>query len=281
MTQNCPTKIGKLIASPIRRPVRLRRPSIAVFAIAFVAVTTACTTTPSPHGDLAQDKQILTTCDPSAPPASLIEIDGTGSSASEQITTERMTAIESVVRETAICSGRLRVIVFSASSAATTTLFDGPLPLRGATDNARLKRVPSVVEEVMTTIRQAYAPAVAALPGGGSDITSQVRLASEWISQLGGDFRLHLYLFTDGLDTVRAKSAARALSTRQARALASQTTVPKLPGASVMVAGLGRVAGKPPRSEVVEGLVAYYDALCQRTGAAECVAVTDYATEGL
>jgi hypothetical protein len=263
MLQRCRTIIGNAV----------------VFALAIAATTTACGSGARSYGELGEHQQILASCDPARQPASLIEIDGTGSSASEQITAERMAAIESVARTTAICSGRLRVILFSASSAATVTLFDGPLPLHGATDNARLKRVPQVVGEVMATIRQAYAPAVAALPGGGSDITSQLRLASEWISQLGGDFRLHLYLFTDGLDTVRAKSAAQALSKQRAAALADRTAVPNLPEASVTVARLGRVAGAPPRSEVVEGLVAYYDALCRRTGASDCLAVTDYATE--
>jgi hypothetical protein len=60
-------------------------------------------------------------------------------------------------------------------------------------------------------------------------------------------------------------------------ALAQQTPVPDLSGASVTVAGLGRVAGRPPASAVVEGLVAFYGALCVRTKAATCTSVTDYA----
>ena len=56
--------------------------------------------------------------------------------------------------------------------------------------------------------------------------------------------------------------------------------MPKLPGASVIVVCLGHVAGQPPRSTVVEGLVAYYDALCRKTTATSCVSVTDYTPEG-
>jgi hypothetical protein len=234
----------------------------------------------SPHGQLAENKQILATCDPAAPPASLVELDGSGSSASDKITAERMTAITSIVRTTAICSGVLRVLVFSSSSAATLILFDAPLHLAGATANARLKRAHAVVEDVMTTIRTDYGPAVTRLSGGGSDITAQYRLAAEWIGQLGGKTRLHLYLLTDGFQNIGINLGARPLGKAEAATLASRVAVPKLPGASVVVAGLGKVTGVPPRSAVVEGLVAYYDALCKKTGAAQCTSVTDFTVEG-
>jgi hypothetical protein len=248
--------------------------------LVLAAVLAACGAGSSPRGELGADQQILASCDPAARPASLVEVDGTGSSASDQITAERMAAVESVVRRTAICSGDLRVLVFSSSSAGTVTLFNGPLRVEGATVNARLKRVPGVVAGVMAKVRKAYGPAVAALAGGGSDITAQYRLASEWTQQLGGSYRLNLYLLTDGFQNIGVNLGARALSTTEATVLAGRVSVPKLPGASVVVAGLGRVAGAPPGSDVAEGLVAYYDALCKKTGAAQCVSVTDYATEG-
>ncbi|MGH4012995.1 MAG: hypothetical protein ACRDSL_03485 [Pseudonocardiaceae bacterium] len=242
-------------------------------------VVTGCETG-SPRGELAENQRILASCAQSASPAAMVQLDGTGSSDSEAITAERMAVVESVTRRTAVCSGHLRVLVFSASSAATTTLFDGPLRMQGATDNARLKRVPEAVADVMQKVRQGYAPAVASLPGGGSDITAQYRLASEWIGQLGDLYRLHLTILTDGFQTVGVDLSAWALSTQEVLALADQVAMPKLPGASVVVAGLGRVAEGTPKSSVVEGLVSYYDVLCQKTAAAECRSVTDYATEG-
>lgn len=248
--------------------------------LAALVTVTGCGAGTSPRGELGENRHILASCDPAAPPASLVEIDGTGSSASDTVTAERMTAIESIVRRTAICSGYLRVIMFSASSAAAIALFDGPLRLDGATVNARLKRVPGAVSDAMATIRQAYGPAVTALPGGGSDITAQYRLAAEWIGQIGDPYRLHLYVLTDGFQTIGIDLGARALSEQEVAALADLGTMPQLPGASVVVAGLGRVAGEPPPSNVVEGLVAYYDALCHKTGAAQCVSVTAYAPEG-
>lgn len=266
MTEQTPAPTG----GPWRRKL---------FAAPLVALTTflaACGTGSSPADELADNQKILASCDKSAPPASDVHIDGTASSAAKQITNERMAAITSIVRTTAICSGRLRVSVFSSSSSATTILFDGSPHLDGATVNARLKRVPRVVGGVMATIRKAYGPMVARLDRGGSDITSEYRLANEWTAQLGGKARLHLYLLTDGFQNVGVDLDAKALSEKEAIALANRAVMPKLPGAFVVVAGLGRVAGKPPRSDVVEGLVAYYDRLCHRAGAAQCRAVTDY-----
>ncbi|WP_143677149.1 VWA domain-containing protein [Streptomyces scabiei] len=274
-TRTTPDSPRVVLTAPPRR-VRLA----AAAALTVATTMTACSGGSSPHGELARDKQTLASCDTSAPPASDIQIDGSGSSASKTITEERMAAIEQIVRTTAICSGRLRVSVFSASSAGTVTLFDGPLPLDGATANARLKRVSTVVDDAITEIRDAYGPAVAGLKGKGSDITAQYRLAGEWINQVGDNFRLSLVLLTDGFQNVGVDLGKRAVSKTEATALANKTDVPKLPGASITVAGLGRVAGAPPRSDVVEGLVTYYDALCKKTGAAKCVSVTDYASEG-
>jgi hypothetical protein len=159
-------------------------------------------------------------------------------------------------------------------------LFDGQLHLDGATDMARLKRVSPLVETVMDQIKKAYSPAVAGLSGGGSDITAQYRLASEWTGQLGGNHRLALTIFTDGFQNVGVDLGARALTKQEATALADQVAVPQLPGASVVVAGLGRVAGNSPPSNVIEGLVSFYDALCAKTTAAACASVTDYTTPG-
>lgn len=247
----------------------------AAALLASSVLMTACGSV-TYRGELGKDRQILATCDKSAPPASLVEIDGTGSSASDQITAERMAAVASIVRQTAICSGDLRVLVFSSSSAGTVTLADGPLHLDGATVNARLKRVPRLVDSVMAQIKKAYGPAAAELNQDGSDIVAQYRLAGEWISQIGGDARLHLYLLTDGFQTVGFHLGSKSV----AQGAAMRVAMPKLPGAFVTVAGLGRVAGTPPQSDVVEGLVTYYTTLCQKTGAAKCLAVTDYTAAG-
>ncbi|SMD14521.1 hypothetical protein [Kibdelosporangium aridum] len=252
----------------------------AAILIVILLLAACSSGTSSRRGELGDNQAILATCDPAAPPASLVLLDGTGSSASNAITAERMIAIESIATRTAVCSGYLRVQAFSSSSAATSLLFDGLLKQDGATDNARLKRVPEAVTGVMDKVRSGYGPAVQALPQTGSDIHAQYRLAAEWIQQLGGSYRLDLSIMSDGIQNVGVDLGARPLSKQEAEMLADKVTVPKLPGASVTVAGLGRVAEGAPPSALAEGLVHYFQRLCERTHAASCTAVSDYATAG-
>lgn len=248
--------------------------------LVLIVFMAACTTGTSAVDALANNQRILASCDRTHPPATWVDIDGTGSSAATNILNERMTALQSIVQQTAVCSGYLKVEVFSASSIATTTLFDGSVRQPGATDNARLQRVPGAVSAVMATVRAAYAPAVKGLGTGGSDITGQYTLASQWFQQLGGTYQLHVDLLTDGFQTVGVDLTTHVLDQQEANTLASQTAVPQLPGAIVTVAGIGRVTGSVPSSDMVDGLVSYYSDLCHRMAAARCVSVSDFQQAG-
>ncbi|MDT0330889.1 hypothetical protein [Nocardiopsis lambiniae] len=262
---------------PRHRPSLPSRMATPVVAGAVALSLSACSLlSDSPPPDQLQDDQALLVNCGDEPPATLVAIDGTGSSDDEAITVERLAAVEDITRQTAVCGGRLRVLLFSSSSGATTTLFDGALEAHGATPNARLRKVPELVEAAITEISEGYEAAIEGLPGGGSDVTAQYRLGAEHIAQLGDDYRLHLYVFTDGFHNVGHKPGDSALSQSEAEALAEETTVPNLAGASVTVAGIGRVAGDPVASDVVEGLVFYYDALCQQSKTKACTSVTDY-----
>jgi hypothetical protein len=248
----------------------------AATATATIGLVAGCGTSSSPATALGRDKATFATCDPQHAPASFVAIDGTGSSADKILLAERLKAIESIVRTTAICLGYLRVIVFSSSSVATTVLFDGSLAQPGATTNARLLRVPKAVVSVMATITKGYGPAVKGLDPRDSDILGQYTNAAQWISQLGGSYRLHLYLLTDGFETAHFNFYARPPTAADAAALAQQVSVPSLSGAEVVVAGLGREVGPAAPSTLVDGLRAFYQAVCHRTDAARCVSVSDY-----
>ncbi|WP_160050471.1 hypothetical protein [Nocardiopsis sp. FR4] len=267
-----------LTSAPLRRPsrrARLMAAAAAAGAVMFAASACGLLDDAPDPAVMAEHQAMLANCQDTAP-GSLVLVDGTGSSNTEAITAERLDAIEHIARQTAVCSGYLRVAVFSSSSAATTALYDGALHPHGATDNARIRRVPALIEDVIPGIREGYEPAMAELPGGGSDILGMLRLGEEFAGQLSTDYHLELYLFSDGFHNVGHKPGSEALSLEEAEALAAETTMPDLSGASVTVAGIGRVAGDPVPSDVVEGLVFYYQALCAQTGAEECLAVTDF-----
>ena len=249
------------------------------FIAGLLIVATATMSLTGCSGSLlsSKDQQILASCDSELKIAADVEIDGSGSSSGDAIATERLAITADVVRRTAICGGHLLVRAFSASSGATVTIYDGDLTLSGATDNARLRRVDALVEKVMAAITAKYSDAIAALPGGGSDITSVYRLAGEYTAQLGSDgYQLHLYVLTDGLNNIGTDLTSQVLTSEQATELAAPVNVPTLSGSSITVAGLGRIDGNPAPSALVEGLVAFYNALCSKTGARTCVSVTDY-----
>ncbi len=58
--------------------------------------------------------------------------------------------------------------------------------------------------------------------------------------------------------------------------LGARVSVPDLEGATVTIAGLGKVSGPPPPSEYIASLKVFYSAVCTRSRAAECRVVTDY-----
>ena len=249
------------------------RTGAAVCALSAALALTACS---SLNATTTPDQTILAACTADKQVAADVEVDGSGSSSSDAIAKERISITADVVRRTAICGGHLLVRTFSSSSGATVTIYDGDLSLPGATSNARLRRVDALVEKVIAEITAKYGDAITALPGGGSDITSVYRLAGEYAAQLGDGYQLHLYVLTDGLNNIGTDLTSQVLTPEQATDLAATVSVPALPGSSITVAGLGRIDGDPAPSALVEGLVAFYNALCVKTGAKTCVSVTDY-----
>lgn len=231
-------------------------------------------------GELSANQSVLASCPKGVRLATKVDIDVSGSDRTSTLDAQRLSAVEDQTRLTAVCGGHLQVTAFSATSAATAVLYDGEIALAGATDNARLRQVPAAVKQITAEVARAYTAKIGSLTPGGSDIAGQYRLASEYLAQLGSGYRLDLVLLTDGFQTAGFTIGDTPLAPGAAEALASKVAVPKLPGASITVAGLGQVASQPPSSAVVAGVVAFYNALCNRTGAASCTSVTDYTPTG-
>lgn len=277
------TSMNTALSNVVRRMRRRGMPAIAGLLAVAMLLTGCSLSSSSPATALATNQQILRSCDATHTPAAWVGIDGTGSSATDTIFDERMTALQTIVQQTAVCSGYLKVVVFTSSSTATATLFDGSLRQTGETDNARLQRVPKAVTSTMTTIENAYAPALKSLNPNASDITGQYVNAAQWIAQLGSGYQLHLYLLTDGFQNVGIDLNAQVLDQRQAQALAQQApaSLPSLPGSTIVVAGIGRIVDTQPPSAQVQGMTSYYTALCHRMEAQTCMSVTDYQAAGL
>ena len=246
-----------------------------IVAISLTTLT-ACGAGHPVAGELGGDQKLLAAC-PDKKLASMVSVDVSGTGRDEEIAAGHLKAISYVVRRTAVCGGHLRVTAFAGTSAATRELFDGELQLAGATEIARLRKAPKAVDEVMSMVTKSYGEALTLPPqGNGSDVVGQYRLAHEYGAQLGVEYALGFLLLTDGFQTVGEGALHHPLTAQEASQLAERLTLPQLPGATVVVAGLGKVAGNPPSSDVVEGVVRFYDAICASTGAAECRSVTDF-----
>ena len=212
-----------------------------------------------------------------SPIAASVLWDASGTSAGEQIYTERIEIVRDVVRRTALCNGRFRLSLFSGSTGAASNVFDGNLHIVGATDQAKLRKADKYVSGIVADIEKGFQAAVSSLPEKGSDIVAVLRLGSEYQSQFP-NHQLDLYVLTDGFDNGGADVDA-AKSPESVVDLANTVVVPELDGAWVTFAGLGRVADGSGSSAQAETLVSFFTAVCKRSAAASCSVVTDYVSK--
>lgn len=225
-------------------------------------------------GRLGELKRIAKTCPDGKQLAVLVSLDVRGELRGSSLAESRTRAIGRSATQTAVCGGRLRVVVFSASSVASVVVFDGELRPVGATENARLRRVDGMVRKTMGAIAAAMPVAVARVSSRGGDPVGQLEIAQEYAVELGDEFGVHVVIETSGLTRGLAVTGLdRATAVR----LAGRVSVPDLSGIAVLTfAGLGRVgSGAPPSTMAVAGLRAYYERLCVTAKAGSCRATSD------
>ncbi len=217
-------------------------------------------------------RQVAKGC-PDSPVAAFVALDARGSLRGRQLTVARLAAIENLATKVAVCGGgRLRVVAFGPSPAATATVFDDGLHPAGATENARLIRVPGIVSKAVGEVEQGLPAAFRQLTRNGADPVAQLAAARDFGDELGPGTAVVVLIETSGLTRMTAR-----LTKATAVKLARQVSVPDLHGATVTFAGLGRVgAGPPPSTTTIEALRAYFETVCRRTEA-RCRAVTEIA----
>lgn len=249
-----------------------RRTLAAALVLTTLAGLAACSSTLP--GRLGQDQQIAAQCPGSGKLASYVLVDGTGSTRSAQIEKINLQAITRVVRETAICSGRLTVAGFGSSSGDTVPIYDGVLDATKPTENATLRAADKLTEQVRQQITAAYDPALNSLVQSRTDVNGLLPLIAQQKAQLAR-YTLHVVLLTDGLTNIGVDPTAAA-STDAAKELADQVPVPNLSGVTVTIAGIGREAVGEIPSTVVANVTAYWQRICERSKATSCTVVTDW-----
>ena len=83
-----------------------------------------------------------------------------------------------------------------------------------------------------------------------------------------------LIMVTDGVQSSDPNLATPDLTAASASGFVDQTgTLPDLTGIDLVVTGVGRVSGAQPPSAYINGLVAFYEEVCERSGAKSCKVV--------
>lgn len=244
--------------------------TLAALIIALAAMLLAgCSATPP--GDLGRLQSLLASCPDGKKINDYEALDGSGTTQSKEIAREYLAYVKSRVERVAVCGGHIKIITFGTNS-VVVPIYESDLQTEGATELARLRHVPKLVDEVMGEITKNYTPAVALLPKGGTDVTGLFRLLEE-AQVLRPDMELEASVLTDGLNN-QGIVIDRVLSPEEASALADTVTVPQLQG-SVAIIGIGRVAGDPLSSDFIAGMKVFYTRLLERTGATTILVVTD------
>lgn len=252
---------------------------VAAAAVAITLGLSACSVGQA-GGTFGQLQSLASTC-PKQPLAAYVADDVSANDRGTALTGQRLHQIGAVATLTATCGGYMQVTAFSASDAGAQVLYSGSLRPYGATLNARLLRVPSLVTSVMKTVTTALPKATAKLPPNATDILAQLTLVLQYLQQLGPGYRPYVELLTSGLQTTGIVVTNVNLSQAAAIDLANRVPVPSLPGAELTISGIGLVAlGAPAPSGFVAALLAFYRQACLRTGASSCTVTVNPVVTG-
>jgi hypothetical protein len=239
---------------------------LAAACLAVVATSVGCTTD--------RPEQVADRECPARPPAVYAALDVSDSGRSAGLVAERLTALDALIADAAVCHGHVKVVAFTASAAATDVLLDRDLEPGGATRRAQLRRVPKLVDGAMDEVRTGLDAAADHLPTGGTDVLAQLGLAREFQGQVGRDRPLRVVVWTDGISSAPVDLNRADLDPAMAGALAGEVSVADLTGADVTFAGVGRPAGDLPPTTFVDALKAFYQQACERSHAT-CTVVSD------
>jgi hypothetical protein len=249
---------------------------IAIAAVATATVGLAACGGTGAVVQLGELERVARTCPAHDQVAAYVAWDVRRELRGPRIAAARLASLEKTAQKVAACGGELRVVAFGATAGSTARLFDAELRPRGATENARLLRVPGLVDRVTQHVEKALPGVLAEISGQGADPVSQLAAAEQFGRQLGTGYALHVVIETSGL--IRGFSTTRETAQASAPHLTSNAAVPDLSGADVVVAGIGKIGrGAPVPSAVVEALRTFYGGICRRTHAESCLAITDLA----
>ena len=200
-------------------------------------------------------------------PVTVVMIDGSATQAEDGLLAEQATLVAGVAQATSEECGRLRVERFRGSASDVDTIVDREMTPDGATDGVRDRNRSAVVDGVRQAVQEAVA---ASPPRGGSDPLGAIGRGARLLNQERREHR-RLVIVTDGVQSHEPNLATAELTAATAsRFVDAAGPLPDLSGIELVVAGVGRVSGAKPPTSYVNGLLAFYNEACRRSGAASC-----------
>lgn len=203
-------------------------------------------------------------------------LDVSASGRNEIIMEERLNSLQVSAEKAADCDASFVAIAWSGSSSSSKTLFSGEIPIAGATEIGRDRKIPGAVKKVMSEVRDNLSTALKEIPGDKSDFLGALYLLNDIVASRGSaDAVVEADLLTDAISTGgNARINDPGLTAERVRAVVEAQTLPSLEGVAINVRGVGRVAGvTPPPQDFIQLVQEYASGMCERTGA-ECSVFT-------
>jgi hypothetical protein len=189
----------------------------------------------------------------------------------EALIGERLDSIQVDAERTADCDGSLVVVSWAGSSASAEVLFDGPVPVAGATEIGKDRKIPGAVTKVMEEVRANLNGAIETSGQQGGDLVGAFTVIADVVGREGGDDRaVWVNVYTDGVSTSGdAPVNDPNLSQSDVDSLVAAQNMPGLEGVTIALRGIGRVAGSvQPPQDYIDLVQTYAMGLCEATGAA-------------
>jgi hypothetical protein len=198
------------------------------------------------------------------------------------LTAARLQAVRDLADQAAACGGYMKVVAFASTGAAEDFILGSTqFPTNSGTETTRLIAANKAESELLGEVEDNIPKAMHELHAAGTNVLAQLTLAQQFQEQRPGG-KLYVELLTDGLNTTKpVVMDTPTFDEKAARSAAEHLPIPKLPGASVRIAGIGQMAGARPLSiGRINALTTFYELVCRRSGATDCLATTDYTPGG-
>ena len=203
-------------------------------------------------------------------------VDVSASGRNEVVLGERLNAVQVAAEKVADCEGKLVVIAWAGSSSASEQLFSGEIPIAGATEIGRDRKIGKAVAAVMKDVRAKISSAMTQLAPEKSDLAGAFYLLGDMVSaNRGNGAEISAEILTDAISTGGASPINDpGLTKDKVYALVAGENLPNLEGVSIAVRGVGRVASSPaPPQDYIQLVQEYASGMCVKTGA-ECSVFT-------